>query len=259
MMRTGLSFLMATLLATLVGCVGAAPGDPGAPGAGPGGIDVSEAALSDNAHTAFNYFVTQGLTEVQAAGIVGNLMQESSVSPTSVEYGGGPGRGIAQWSVGGRWDSSSHDNMTWYASQHGESRTALGPQLDFIWYELTTYGYGYSQLKAATTVTAAVQAFQDKFEICGACDSSNRIHYAQQALADYGSGSSSGSSGGGGTSGGSGSGNTGADCYSGTLGMNMPENACVQSMYDDLWYQCSGGSWVDRWTDPDACNGVYPL
>jgi hypothetical protein len=39
----------------------------------------------------------------------------------------------------------------------------------------------------------------------------------------------------------------------------MPENACVQSMYDDLWYQCSNGSWIDRWTDPDPCNGVYPL
>ena len=25
------------------------------------------------------------------------------------------------------------------------------------------------------------------------------------------------------------------------------------------WYQCSNGSWVDRWSDPDPCNGEYPL
>jgi hypothetical protein len=26
-----------------------------------------------------------------------------------------------------------------------------------------------------------------------------------------------------------------------------------------LWYQCSDGFWVDRWSDPDPCNGEYPL
>jgi hypothetical protein len=39
----------------------------------------------------------------------------------------------------------------------------------------------------------------------------------------------------------------------------MPANACVQSKYDDAWYQCDDGAWVDRWTDPAACDGVYPL
>lgn len=56
----------------------------------------SEAALGSKARTAFNFLVSKGLTEIQAAGVVGNLMQESSVRPTAVEYGGGPGRGIAQ-------------------------------------------------------------------------------------------------------------------------------------------------------------------
>ncbi len=56
---------------------------------------------------AFDYFVGKGLTDVQAAGIVGNLDQESGMSPTIAQYGGGPGRGIAQWSVGGRWDTDA--------------------------------------------------------------------------------------------------------------------------------------------------------
>lgn len=204
-----------------------------------------EAAMLNSEQTAFNFFVSKGLTKIQAAGVIGNLMQESSVNPTAVEFGGGPGRGIAQWSVGGRWDTSHNDNVTWYASTHGVSRLALNTQLDFIWYELTTFsGYGLSSLRAATTVTQAVTAFQDKYEICGTCDSSRRISFAEQALSAFGGGSS---------------GNNGAGCFSNTLGKEMRDNACVQSKADGLWYQCSNGSWVDRWTDPDPCNGVHPL
>ena len=217
---------------------------------------VSERALSNAEETAFNYFVSKGLTKEQAAGIVGNLIQESSVQPTIAEYGGGPGRGIAQWSVGGRWDSSSHDNVTWFANSQGTSRWLLGTQLDFTWYELTTFsGYGLSQLRASTTVTQATVAFMTRFEACGACAQSTRIADANHVLAAYGhngSGSGSGSSG-------AGTPTAGATCYSGTLDQDMPENACVESKYDDLWYQCSNGAWVDRWTDPDACNGVHPL
>ena len=207
--------------------------------------DTSEAALSNTEHTAFNYFVAKGLTKVQAAGIVGNLVQESSVDPGAIQYGGGPGRGIAQWSVGGRWNTSYHDNVAWYASKHGMSRWSLTAQLDFIWYELTNYGYGYAQLRAATTVTEAVVAFQDRYEICGQCDETNRINAAKQVLAAYGGG-------GGGSS-------SGAKCYSQTLGKEMPHNACVQSKFDKLWYQCANDGWVDRWTDPNPCDGIHPL
>jgi hypothetical protein len=203
---------------------------------------MTEAALSSNEHTAFNFFVSKGLTKTQSAGVIGNLMQESSVNPSAVEYGGGPGRGIAQWSVGGRWDTDHDDNATWYASAHGENRGTLTTQLNFTWYELETFsGYGLASLKAAGSVSSATIAFEEKFEGCGTCDQSQRISYAEQALSAYG-----GASG-------------GAGCYSSTLGKEMPDNACVQSRSDSLWYQCANGSWVDRWTDPTACNGVYPL
>ena len=105
----------------------------------------------------------------------------------AVEYGGGPGRGIAQWSVGGRWDTSRNDNMTAYAAQVGGSRWALNTQLDFTWYELTNFsGYGLASLRAATTVSAATVAFEVKFEACGACNQSTRIANANQVLRDYG-------------------------------------------------------------------------
>jgi hypothetical protein len=228
------------LVAAAAGGCAESASDPSSDNADDSGM--FEAALSNSEQTAFNFFVSKGLTKIQSAGVIGNLMQESSVNPAAVEFGGGPGRGIAQWSVGGRWDTSHNDNVTSYASARGLSRGALNTQLNFIWYELTTFsGYGLSQLRAATTITAAVAAFQNKYEICGTCASARRITYAQEALAAYG-----GASG-------------GAGCFSNTLGREMPDNACVQSRADSLWYQCSNGSWVDRFTDPEACSSVHPL
>jgi hypothetical protein len=143
-------------------------------------------ALFANDKKSFDYFVSKGLTAFQAAGIVGNLDQESGDSPTAVQPGG-PGRGLAQWSAGGRWDTDSGDNATAYASSHGMSVWSLDLQLDFIWYELTTFsGYGLAALKATTNVTDAVKVFQNKFEGCGTCVETQRITYAKAVLAAYG-------------------------------------------------------------------------
>ena len=209
------------------------------------GSSSSEAALTSTKKTAYNFFISKGLKPYQSAAIVGNLMQESSVDPGAIQYGGGPGRGIAQWSVGGRWDHDSGDNLVAFANGKGLSRWSLTAQLEFIWYELTHFsGYGLSALKNSSTVVQATVAFQNDFEGCGTCDQSKRIYYAEQILA---------------ANGGGGGGGGGAGCWSGTLGKEMPDNACVESKFDGLWYQCDNGDWVDRWTDPTACNGVHPL
>jgi hypothetical protein len=170
------SFVAVGLTLAVAGC-----GDAGPTGTWePTGRTSSD--LFANDVTACNYFVGKGLTNFQAAGIVGNLDQESGVDPTAVQYGGGPGRGIAQWSVGGRWDASGGDNAVAYAAQTGQDVWSLQLQLDFIWYELTNIGYGFGALKATTNVTDATTVFQDQFEICGACNASQRIAYAQAVL-----------------------------------------------------------------------------
>jgi hypothetical protein len=239
------TLVVTSLSALTVGCSGGAGGGEQ--------TGVSEADLSSAEKTAYNFFVSKGLKDYQAAGVIGNLMQESNVDASAVQYGGGPGRGIAQWSVGGRWDTDSGDNVVGYANKQGLSRWSLTLQLDFIWYELQTFsGYGLGALRGSGNVTEATIAFERDFEGCGTCDQSTRISYAEQALSAYGQGGGSSGGGGGGTGGGTG-------CYSPTLGKEMPDNACVQSRSDSLWYQCDNGSWVDRWTDPTACNGVYPL
>jgi hypothetical protein len=242
--------VVASLSVAMAGC---------AAGSGESTGSSAQAVDSTNNQTAFEYFVGKGLTDIQAAGIVGNLDQESGMDPSIAQYGGGPGRGLAQWSVGGRWDTDTDDNVAWYASQQGASEWSLSLQLDFIWYELQTFhSYGLASLQAATTITEATVAFQDDFEGCGECDESQRIAFAQQAYDDY-HGSGGGSGTGSGSSGSSSGGSAPAGCYSDTLGKETPANACVQSKYDDQWYQCDDGDWVDRWTDPTACDGVYPL
>jgi hypothetical protein len=161
-----------------LGCSGAPPGED---------VAASGAALTGNDMTAYDFFVGKGLTNFQAAGIVGNLDQESGMDPTIAQYGGGPGRGIAQWSAGGRWDTDAGDNVEWYAAKEGESATSLTLQLEFIWYELTTFsGYGLAALRASTNLSDATIAFETDFEGCGQCDQAQRISYAQTALNAYG-------------------------------------------------------------------------
>jgi hypothetical protein len=173
------SVVMASLAMSAAGCGTAGPGET---------IGSTSSAITfPNDQVAFDYFLGKGLTNFQAAGIVGNLDQESGVDPTAVEAGG-PGRGIAQWSVGGRWDTDANDNATWYAQMEGQSVDSLQLQLDFIWYELTTFSnYGLAALKQTTNVTDATVVFETDFEGCGTCDQSTRISYAENVLSVFGS------------------------------------------------------------------------
>ncbi|MEO7109116.1 MAG: phage tail tip lysozyme [Polyangiaceae bacterium] len=175
----------AAVLALAVGLAVSAFGCSGTDSSSDGATGQSEDALDANEKPAFDFFVGKGLTTFQAAGIVGNLVQESNVDPTAVQSGG-PGRGIAQWSTGGRWDSDANDNAVAYAAKQKESVESLNLQLEFIWYELSTFGYGLSALRATTNVTDAEFAFQRDFEVCGTCDQTNRLTYAKAALAAYG-------------------------------------------------------------------------
>lgn len=186
-------------LLALSACGGGTPADLAEPLRGEGSLRSSasrvEGLLSNtNGVTACRYFVAKGLKNYQAAGIVGNLMQESSVNPTATEPGG-PGRGIAQWSVGGRWDTSANDNVAWYASQQHQSAWSLQLQLDFTWYELTHFsGDGLAALRSSTNISAATIAFENDFERCGDCMQAQRIAYANDVLSSCGSSPGGGSS-----------------------------------------------------------------
>lgn len=80
---------------------------------------------------AYNYYVNEKkLSPHIAAGIIGNLYQESGLNPKSVENNGGNGRGIAQWDVRDRWPA-----MQKWAAANGKDPSALTTQLDYILVE----------------------------------------------------------------------------------------------------------------------------
>lgn len=88
-----------------------------------------------NGEKLFVYLIQKGLTAKQAAGILGNVMQESgggtfninpdALNPTSGAYG------IIQWYAGRK------TNLLNYASSVGKPKNDLGMQLDFMWKELS--------------------------------------------------------------------------------------------------------------------------
>lgn len=190
-----LTAALAVALAVSIGALGASPAhadqrDPARSttlndgGMSPNDGVVTPRLIAANEETAFDYFVGKGLSEIQSAGVVGNLVQESGVDPTAVQAGG-PGRGIAQWGVGGRWDTDPI-NMVDYAADRGLDVWALGPQLDFVWYELTNESYlGLADLRASTTISDATIAFMEEYERCGTCLPDQRVAYAQDAYDRY--------------------------------------------------------------------------
>ena len=94
--------------------------------------------LTANTKTAFDFFVSNGYSDTQAAGIIGNLMYESAgasgdINPTSEENGGGGGVRDCSVYRGG----AGLVLRTWVTAQ-GEDPTSLTGQLDYLLYDLNT-------------------------------------------------------------------------------------------------------------------------
>lgn len=132
---------------------------------------------SPNAARAFDFFVSKGLRDFQAAGIVGNLQQESAINPAGPAGDGGRANGIAQWHEP-RWGA-----LLAFAAARGQSPRSLDAQLEFVWHELETEPrWGLAQIQAAATIEEATIAFQDRFERCGDCRPQARISFARSVL-----------------------------------------------------------------------------
>lgn len=140
---------------------------------------------NSNAEIAWNFFISKGCNEYAAAGILGNLQQESGIVPTSAQLGGGPGRGIAQWTV----NESRYNDLVSYATERGEDWTSLEIQLEFLWEELngrdaTTYRIlnqrfgGITTFKRAPSIEWAVEAFEKSYERAGSPNTQQRVSYA---------------------------------------------------------------------------------
>jgi endonuclease/exonuclease/phosphatase family metal-dependent hydrolase len=108
----------------------------------------------DNKEKAFNYFVSKGLDQIQAAAVVGNLIVESSLN-TSADQPDGAGMGIAQWGNPGRWNE-----LEAFAAAAGQDKFDLITQLDFMWHELEgSYATPLANTKKQKTIEDATAWF----------------------------------------------------------------------------------------------------
>ncbi len=163
-------------------------------GAVSGGGDLSGA---DNIEKVFNFFVSKGFSKEQAAGILGNLKQESGVNPASDNPAAkGGGGGIAQWE-GPRW--SGPNGLLAFAKKAGKPWQDLGVQLNFIMFELENVEKrAMTMIKAAKTVKDAVIAWELGYERAGIPVLGNRLKYGEEIFKQYAGKISGTSSGGGG-------------------------------------------------------------
>ncbi len=130
-----------------------------------------------------------GLTDAQAAGIVGNLWHESGGMNSGISQGGriGPfgdhqddnqhGIGIAQW--GG----TRADGLLKYAADHGIDPTSEAANYGFLKQELSgPYASSIEAVKKSTDLAGATAAFCNEFEKPTDPQMQSRNEYAQKVL-----------------------------------------------------------------------------
>ena len=150
-------------------------GGAGSPTAPPAGTQTEAQVV--------RYLESQGFSAFGAAGIVGNLQQESTLNP--LESGGG----LAQW--GG---SRYADMVAWVAGR-SMSPSSMAGQLEYLVFEIRSrYPHLVSQLNSATSPGEAATMFETTYELCSGyvaymvvtpgslCNDPARRQYALAAL-----------------------------------------------------------------------------
>ena len=169
---------------------------------------------SDNQQIAYNYFVDKGLTPIQSAAIVGNMIGESGVNPGRMEvtffssghpchqkklgwpaetdnppvdnifgpntdcvgYAGKPTGNVQPGFGLVQWSGGRRAGVIAFAKSKSVLPNDLMAQLDYVWEELNgAYKQRvYIPLVAATTIEVAVDIWVRKYEIPGNPDGAVR-------------------------------------------------------------------------------------
>jgi hypothetical protein len=112
------------------------------------------ADVAGRAATAMGFFQSRGYTKEQAAGIVGNLVAESSLRASGAVGDNGTAFGIAQWR------GERLTRLKRFANSQGHDWQDFGTQLAFVDMELQNHETdAYRALKAAKTIDEATAAF----------------------------------------------------------------------------------------------------
>jgi hypothetical protein len=163
------------------------------PGSGGGGTTTLSG--SDDVTQIYNYLTakSQGLTPMQAAGIIGNMFAESDFQPETLENKGGcltpagsvtPGElsngqlgwGLIQWTPPSKIiDSTALDG----------DPDDLATQLNFLWNDYMS-AQEIAQLKTQPTPQSAASDFESTVELDGSCVLTNGVYVCGDTIrGDY--------------------------------------------------------------------------
>jgi len=144
------------------------------------GAPIQPGARTDNLLQAKDFFMKQGMPEHVAAGIVGNIMQESGGDPTAQNKSGA--FGLAQF-MGSRKDALFH-----YAQAKGVPPTDASTQLEFMMQEMRGGDAGAAKalkgMMHSKTAGEAAQIFSNDYERPGKHEANipRRIAGAEQFM-----------------------------------------------------------------------------
>ncbi len=201
---------------------------------------ISSVAISGNhPKDAYDTLKAAGYSAQQAAGIVGNLMQEShpEINPTATD---GVAFGIAQW------QGSRLPTMRAWVAAHGQEPSSFAGQLAFLVYDLQhDYSNVATAVKATSTVSDATIQFELKYESAGQPEMPKRIAFANTVYSSYSGDTTGGTvaTNAGGTSGQcSAAGSTGSsgspDCQTAT---GTAKILCEAEKYNGIFYVFGAG------------------
>jgi hypothetical protein len=132
---------------------------PASPMTYPGFNSNPNVSVNERTKEAYNYYVKdKGLPSHIAAGIIGNLYQESGLKPTAIQQGGA-GRGLAQWDVNGRWQGF----LNW-AKENNRDPYDTKSQLDYVLVEPGEGTKALDRLKNTSTAEQAAYVFGKLYE-----------------------------------------------------------------------------------------------
>lgn len=148
------------------------------PGDGSGGNDGDvppelTTEKEKNAWAVWQFLKSKGYSEQAAAGILGNMEQESGIMPDIDEGGGGPGYGLVQWTspIAGESGRAYVQRLLGQAGISGYYRN-ITTQLKLLDWHMhngqyipsAAYPYSVAQFKALTDIGTATMAFEANFE-----------------------------------------------------------------------------------------------
>lgn len=134
-----------------------------------------DGAISDRPAYAFDFYTNKGVPGHVAAGLVGNLMQESGadINPAAV---GDNGNAFGS----GQWNGVRKRAYLNFANERGVDPSDFDTQLEFLWHEGQTSERGaWDAIMAATTPEEAALIASQKFWRPGTPHNERRQAYAK--------------------------------------------------------------------------------